>query len=56
MLFKRFGNKYVIRIDKGEEIVACLKKICTDNKILVGSVSGIGAVSRAQIGLFDTSS
>jgi len=56
MLFKKFGNKYVIRIDKGEEIVACLKKICTDNKILLGSVSGIGAIGRAQFGLFETSS
>lgn len=56
MMFKKFGNKYIIRIDKGEEIVACLKKICMDNKILLGSVSGIGAVGGAQIGLFDTSS
>jgi hypothetical protein len=56
MMFKKFGNKYVIRIDKGEEIIACLKKICTDNKILLGSVSGIGAVGTAQIGLFDIAS
>jgi hypothetical protein len=56
MMVKKFGSKYIVRIDKGEEIVACLKKICTDNKIRLGSVSGIGAVGRAQIGLFETSS
>ena len=56
MICKKFGNNYVVRIDKGEEIVACLKTICKDNQIRLGSVSGIGAVGQAQIGLFETSS
>jgi len=56
MKFKKFGNKWVIRIDKGEEIVQTLTKICKDNKIKLGSISGIGAVSKATIGLFETKS
>ena len=32
MEYKKFGNKYVMRIDKGEEIVDTLKKFCQDEK------------------------
>jgi predicted DNA-binding protein with PD1-like motif len=53
--FKRFGNKLVIRIDKGEEIVATLKELCKEEGIKLGLVSGIGAVNKATIGLFETS-
>jgi len=54
MQFKKFNNKYIIRIDKGEEIVETLKKFCKDNKITLGSVSGIGAANKIVIGLFET--
>lgn len=54
MKFERFGSKYVLRLDKGEEIVEVLKQFCIDNGITLGSVSGIGAVNRAKIGLFET--
>jgi uncharacterized protein len=53
MQYKKFDHKYLIRIDKGEEIVATLKKFCQDNKIMLGSISGIGATNQAVIGLFD---
>ncbi|MDD3066313.1 MAG: DNA-binding protein [Candidatus Gracilibacteria bacterium] len=54
MQSKRFGNKIVIRIDKGEEIVEILKKVCEENQIKLGVVSGIGATNQATIGLFET--
>lgn len=54
MDFKRFGNKYVLRIDKGEEIIETLKKFCEENGVKLGSISGIGAVNKATIGLFET--
>jgi hypothetical protein len=53
MEYKQFGNKYVIRLDKGEEIVSVLQKFCSDNSIKLGSVSGIGAVNKVVIGFFD---
>lgn len=56
MKFKKFGNKWVVRIDKGEEIVQTLKEFCQKNKIKLGSISGIGAVNKATIGLFETKS
>jgi len=54
MQYKRCGNKLVVRIDKGEEIIDTLLKVCTTCGISLGSVSGIGATNRATIGLFDT--
>ncbi|WP_026478434.1 PPC domain-containing DNA-binding protein [Alkaliphilus transvaalensis] len=54
MEFKQFGNKYILRLDKSEEIVATLKKFCQDQNITLGWVKGIGAVNRVKIGLFET--
>jgi len=56
MKFKKNGNKWIVRIDKGEEIVQTLTKICKDNKIKLGSLSGIGAADRVTVGLFNTKS
>lgn len=53
MDFKRFGNKIVMRIDKGEEVVETIKKFCEDHKITLGSISGLGAEERIKVGLFD---
>lgn len=37
MKLKKFGNKWVVRIDKGEEIVETLKQLCKkQNKIRFG--------------------
>ena len=52
MNYRRFDKKYVIRIDRGEKIVETLAKICVENNITLGIISGIGAVSKAKIGLF----
>jgi len=52
MNFKRCGEKYVIRIDKEEKIVETITKICIENEIHLGIISGIGAISKAKIGMF----
>ena len=54
MKLKKIGTKYIIRIDKGEEIVETLKIICKNNQIKLGSVSGIGAANKIILGLFET--
>ncbi|GAH90072.1 unnamed protein product [marine sediment metagenome] len=54
MKFKKIGNKWIVRIDKGEEIVETLKQFCKENKIKLGTISGIGATDRVTIGLFNT--
>ncbi len=53
MDFKRFGNKIIMRIDRGEEVVETIKKFCEDHKITLGSISGLGAAERIKVGLFD---
>ena len=54
MKFKQFTNKFIIRLEKGEEVVASLTKFCQEQNILLGTVSGIGATNQAVIGLFKT--
>ena len=53
MKFKQFGNKYFIRIDKGEEVVETLKKFCIEQNIKLGSISAIGATDKAELGYFE---
>ena len=53
MKAKRFGRRFIVRIDKGEEIIETLTQLCRDNNIKLGTVQGIGATNKAVIGLFD---
>ena len=50
---KKIGNKYIIRIDKGEEIVSLLTEFCNERSIKLGKITAIGAVNEVEIGLFD---
>ncbi len=53
MEYRRFGDKYVVRLNKGEEILESLKKLCKDENIKLGRVTGIGATNKATVGLFN---
>ena len=53
MEFRRFENTYVIRMDRGEEVVATLTALCRQEGIRLASVEAIGAVDRAVVGLYD---
>lgn len=55
MDFRRFGNKYVLRLDKGEEIVQSVTGFCREEGISLGQVSGIGAIGKLEIGYFQVS-
>lgn len=50
--YKRFGNKYVVRLERGDEIIESIKNLATKEEIRLGNVIGIGAVDRAKVGLF----
>ena len=54
MQFRRFGSKYYVRMDRGEEIISTLKKFCEDEKITLAEVKALGAVNDFTVGLFDT--
>ena len=47
MEFQKFADTYVVRLDKGEEIIASLQKLCETEQIALASVTGIGAADHA---------
>lgn len=49
----KYDTKLLVRLDPGEEIVSSLTEICRRENITLGRVSGIGAVNRATVGLFN---
>ena len=53
MEFQKFGHIYVVRIDRGEEVVASLEKFVQEKDIRLGFVEGIGAADEIKVGLFD---
>lgn len=56
MEYRKFGSQYIMRIDKGEEVLACLEEMCRKEEIKAGSAVGLGATDRVTVGLFDTAS
>ncbi|NLJ90253.1 MAG: DNA-binding protein [Clostridiales bacterium] len=55
MNYKRFNNTIVVRIDKGEEILEELTRICKEEQVKLANVNALGAVGEFTVGLFDTS-
>ena len=53
MEYKRFHNKYVVRLNSGEDILQSIKELAKKEGIRLGNVSGIGAVNKAEVGLFE---
>lgn len=53
MNYREFGNYYLIRLHRGEEVVSTLTDFVRTHSIQAGSVSGIGAVSDPSLGFFD---
>ena len=53
MEYRKFGNDYVLRIDKGEEILQAVSQVCEKEGIRLGTVNGIGAVGDVTLGVFN---
>ena len=53
MEYRKFGDTYVVRMERGEEIIACLGDFCRREKIFLASVQALGAVDRAVVGIYD---
>ena len=53
MEYRKFNNSYVVRINKGEEIVEKLKELCEKEDIKVAEITGLGASNLVEIGLFN---
>ena len=54
MLYKRYGNNLVARLEVGEDISEQVLAIAEKEKIKVASISAIGAVNDCTVGVFNT--
>lgn len=54
MEYKLLGDTYAVRLNPGEEISECILSLCEKEKIAIGTVSGLGAVNKAVVGIYDT--
>ena len=52
MEYRRFGNKIVARIDKGEEILEKIKEISLKENIKLANVNALGATNDFTVGVF----
>ncbi len=52
MKYKVFGSTIVVRIDRGEEVTACVKSICESEGVKLASITALGAVNHVVVGLY----
>ena len=48
MDFQKFENNYLLRLDKGEEIISTLLDFCTKHSISLGKISGLGSTNKVK--------
>ncbi len=53
MEYRRFGDTYVVRIDRGEEILSSLTALCEKEEIRLAQVDALGALDRAEVCVYD---
>ena len=47
------GTRFLVRVDRGEEMMETLRIVAAEKRIEAGRVTGIGALADAEIGYFD---
>ena len=53
MEYRKFNDTYVLRLNKGEEVISCLQEICKCENIKLAEVTGLGASDLIEIGVFN---
>ena len=53
MEYQRFGNTLYVRMDRGEEIMDDLRRLALRENIRLAAVTGLGAVDRFTVGVYD---
>lgn len=54
MEYRKFQNKIIVRMDKGEGILEKVREVAEKEKIKLADISALGAVSEFTVGVFDT--
>lgn len=54
MEYRKFQNKIIVQMDKGEEILEKVREVAEKEKIKLADISALGAVSEFTVGVFDT--
>ncbi len=52
MEYKKYGQAFYLRLDRGDEIIGSILQLCARERILSATFSGIGGCSEAQIQTF----
>ncbi len=52
MEYKKFDNTYVVRIDKGEEILEEIKELAEKENIKLAKVEALGAINNFTVGVY----
>jgi len=47
------GNQFILRLDRGDEVVSLLKKFCQEEKIDSGFFYGLGACKSLKLSFYD---
>lgn len=53
MEYRKFNDTYVIRLNKGEEVIESLKDLCKNEDIRLAEITGLGASDLVEIGVFN---
>jgi hypothetical protein len=53
MRHTRTGRGYLLRLERGEDIIATLRQFVRTKKIPSGTFTGLGAADRITLGMFD---
>lgn len=54
MEYGKFGDTYLVRLDRGEEILEQLEALARRENIALATVQALGAVDRFTVGAYDT--
>ena len=53
MEYRKFDDTYVVRLNKGEEVIESLKDLCKNENIELAEITGLGASNLVEIGVFN---
>lgn len=53
MVYKKIDNTYIVRLNRGEEVISEITNLCIKENIKLGNISGLGATDNLTVGLYN---